>query len=205
MLNILIISNKLKFIKRLTNSVLNNFDFVKIIGIIGNFNELVSFELEKTPDFIFSDSNILNKKVNYDVVYISESMSDEEILYQIEPFLKSKNESYLREAIVKILIDLKFNLSLVGSKFLIESILYSFINKYSDLIDNLEGIVYPFVAKKYKIDVSNVKWSIIRAINYMFLEHNTTSVKYLSDYFHIDYLKKPTPKIVITTIVNKLY
>jgi len=229
MFNILIISNKLKFIKRLTNNVFNHLKFVKILGIISSFNELDSiFSIESLNTIILPDSvykKIVDKKITNicnsfiiisdlkphiptekpNITYISESMSDTKLFSIIEVFIKDKSEEYLKEFISKILIDLKFNLSLIGTKFLIEAIYYSFINRDLYLMENLENNVYPFIAEKYMTDTKSVKWSIIRSINYMFLSYNTNSAKYLSDYFYIDYLKKPTPKIVITTLVDKLY
>ena len=70
--------------------------------------------------------------------------------------------------------------------------------------DNLERKVYTHIAEKYNSNVHNVKWSIVRSINNMYLGNTTSSMKKINSYFNLDHLEKPTAKLIISTIVNKI-
>lgn len=73
--------------------------------------------------------------------------------------------------------------------------------QYSKEASNIQRQLYPLVAKKYKTSILNVKNNNIKATNLMYLNCDITKLK---NYFNFAYDYKPTPKIVIKTIVNKL-
>jgi hypothetical protein len=64
--------------------------------------------------------------------------------------------------------------------------------------------IYPYLAKVNHTQIDNVKWSIARTINLMYLHHTTKSILKLEEYFCLEHLQKPTPKHIISVISNKL-
>ncbi len=75
-------------------------------------------------------------------------------------------------------------------------------NNSEILINNLEKDIYPVIAHRFGKSVGNIKGNIVKATNNMY---NECEMEYLLNYFNYGYDKKPTPKMVITTIINKLF
>lgn len=228
MFNLLIVSNNFKNVKRISNNLINKLDFIRLIGIVSNIDELVTFILKDKPDIILLSNSIYSKLIKLDILkykpmfiilsnlqncdykkfsnrlYISNSICDNKFQTITESFIINKDSETLKKSISDILIDVKFNFSLYGSKYLLDAIIYSYTNKDLYVFENLESNVYPYIAKKHHTTVSNVKWSIVRSINSMYFSHTTYSMKKISKYFNLDLLKKPTSKIIICTIVSNL-
>lgn len=112
---------------------------------------------------------------------------------------KTKNISTIIQTITKELLLLGYNFKLKGTQYLLESIVYIYTKKDIKLLDNLERNVYEFIARKNNKEVLNIKTSIIKATNYVY---NYQDEDKLYRYFSIKI--KITPKLVISTIINKL-
>lgn len=83
-----------------------------------------------------------------------------------------------------------------------ESIVFIINNKnYNILLDNLEKNVYPIIANRHKKTTGNIKSNIVKATNNMY---NDCNINYLLQYFQYKDDIKPTPKVVISTIINKV-
>lgn len=65
-------------------------------------------------------------------------------------------------------------------------------------MDNLEKYVYKVIAFQNKKSVYNIKTNITKACNLAYLYQDKNIIK---DYFSLDL--KPTPKTVISSIINK--
>lgn len=61
--------------------------------------------------------------------------------------------------------------------------------------------IYQIVAKKYNISPNTVKWNINSCINKMYKNNNIANI---NDYFGDGFNRRPTPKTIIFTILNKL-
>lgn len=96
---------------------------------------------------------------------------------------------------------LGLRLSLNGTKYLLESISYIYGSNNYGLVDNLEKNVYSVLAKKYNTIASNIKSNILKSLNLM---HISTDIEKIKKYFLFDDDIKPTPKLVIEFILNKL-
>ena len=105
-----------------------------------------------------------------------------------------------KHQIIKELKSIGYNPKYKGFKYLVDSILLSYIYQ-DEMINNLQGIIYPIISKKYNISVQNIKNNIINATSNMYYECDIEKLKaYFSFYDDI----KPTVKEVISTVVNKL-
>ena len=110
------------------------------------------------------------------------------------------NRDILLNKINKELDFLGYKLSYSGTKYLAECIALIY-NNY-DTSENLKQNVYPIIAKQHKKTINNIKCNILTATNSMFYECDE---KRLKEYFNFYTIVKPTPKLVIYTVLNKLY
>ncbi len=207
------------------NKVLGKIDTIRIIGLSNSlkefylstqkikpdmilffdFDEIISLPLEyrnipiimiskKSTNFRKSENRItISKKENF--AFMQKTLAE---------FTEAQNLEVLRKKSIEILIHLGFIFKHVGTQYLIDAILYSYTHRNTYCFENLEKEVYPYVAQKHNTKIKNVKWSITRAINSMYLNHTTKSIQIVYDYFCLDNFEKPTPKLVIGMIVNKL-
>lgn len=105
----------------------------------------------------------------------------------------------IRKIITNELLTLHFNLKHIGTNYLIEAILWIYFHP-NDFY-NLEKNVYSKIAKKIHKNPLSIKSNIQKAINYIYVENDFSLLKnYFSLYIDI----KPTPKDIISTIINKI-
>lgn len=225
MLEILIIHNDFSFISDMINNILINTN-VKIIGLFSNANDAIDFISKYQPDIIILPSsefvylkkatnnfyqpniilltNSLRSRNFSHILYLSTSTSYKTMKRTILSFINSKNVYKITLKIESIISKFNFDFSLNGTRYLVESIVYSYLNKNSYVCENLEKKVYNQIAKKHNSTVYNIKWSIVRSINNMYFNNTTSSMKKINSYFNLDPLEKPTAKLIISTIVNNI-
>lgn len=92
-----------------------------------------------------------------------------------------------------------YNFKLKGTQYLLESIVHIYTKNDMNLLENLEKNVYKHIATQNSKKTLNIKTSIIKATNYVY---NYQDENKLYEYFSIEI--KITPKLVISTILNKL-
>ena len=78
-------------------------------------------------------------------------------------------------------------------------LLYDKYNYYDNL--NFEEIVYPAISKKYGKSISTIKSNINKSNDFMYKVCKRDKLK---EYFKFQDDTKPTVKIVVYTIVNKI-
>lgn len=115
--------------------------------------------------------------------------------------LKKEEEAY-RKKITTELKALNFNLTHNGTNYLRESIEIINSCRNQEFISNLEKNIYPIIAAKHQKSVHTIKSNILKAINYMYRECEISKLK---EYFYFGIDKKPTPKLIIFTIYNRIY
>lgn len=163
-------------------------------------NELDYFSKTKVI-IISSYLDKLYMKTNYSkYIYaaFSKPLNVEKIIYcinQVKEEINIKNiESYVSNELSKF----NFKHSSIAYKYLKDSIIEVISDNYIDF--NLENDIYRIIAMKYKKRNSKViKWSIDKLIDRMYLN---TDAKLLKYYFHVNYDKKPSAKLLIDTIKN---
>ncbi len=153
---------------------------------------------------------VLSKNINnalpdaYIYEYVSAFENLPMVFLKISEIAKNKiaklNDSILLGKIYEELKYIGYNLSYYGSRYLAESIALIY-NNY-DSSENLNKNIYPVIAKKYNKTVNTIKGNIRAATNSMFYECDETRLK---NYFNFYTVSKPKPKLVIYTILNKLY
>ncbi len=145
-------------------------------------------------------SEIINNK--YIHTFINKISGFELILKEVNKLIeiKDKEKEKIEYIIHKELEKLNFNFSYVGTQYLFEAIVILH-KRYSDCYETqkLETNIYPIIAKKYKKTVNNIKTNIINATDIMYYDCN---YKVLNQYFGLIDTEKPTPKVIITKILN---
>ena len=224
MCNFIIYNNNLNLIKKYGNIIFSNFNDIHLSGIASNKKELESILKMKKPNLIiisYADSikpsllplvnNIENKiiiceddnhllKSTKHILYLSMNSNIEFTLKKLKLFTPKLDEEYIRKRVRKILEKFNFNFKLIGTKYLLEAIVYSYFTRETYLFENLEKDIYPYVSQKYNVNPLTIKWAIIRSINTMKSKSNLTCLQSLS----VDDTEKITSKFIISEIVNKL-
>lgn len=219
----IIFNNDFKVIKKICNNLFCNYSNIKLSGIASTEKEL-SYLLKKThfnviivPYEYYTDKSIANlvDQVEYKIflcnntspfknskynLYIPIDIKEENIAKSMNSFICNSNKRLIQKKVNSLLEILKFDFKLTGTKYLLESIVYSYLNKDNYLFENLEKQVFPYVSKQFSVTPANVKWSIIRSINNMNIRLNKSDLKKT----HKDFPDKLTCKLLITEIVNHI-
>lgn len=220
MYKILFYNNDLELIKNFCNNLFNSFSTLKLIGIATTEKEFkflcknsdanmvlitnkdmdnpnISHLIKKFEAKIIICDDTKNFKSSKHTLFISHNSSFASLREELNCFISRIDESIVYRRVYKVLQKLNFNFRLNGTNYLIDAIVYSYINKEAYVVDNLEKNVYPFVATKFNVTPLNVKWSIVRSINSMNSNINNSNLK---DFL----LDKITSKSLISEIVNHL-
>ena len=152
------------------------------------------------PELLNKTNN--NLIVSYSISKISsmETISDNigKMIHEIE--LK-RDLPKVKEKIFNELKNLKFNFKHIGSTYIMEAILIIYNSWNNNLVDNLEQHVYKIIAHKHAKSIKNIKSNICKATDTMYLECEQS---YINNYFNFSYNYKPTPKMIINTILTKI-
>lgn len=173
-------------------------------------NKIYDMNLDKCPNIIVvsGENNLINKIVNHPLVIDFVNKTDDMLSiysklkdYEEETHLSNVKEDLLKKISLELL-HIGYNLSHIGTQYIKECILEIYESKNFALTHKLETYVYKKIACMHNKPIQNIKSNIIKATNFMYAEANMNLLK---EYFHFtDIKKKPTPKMVISTILNKL-
>lgn len=215
MLKIIFYNPDLKQVKNICNNIINQFENLQIVGIATMESEINSLHKNTNADIIIYNYDSVNSRIlkylekfkikiifynnlknlnnnNY-TLYLSQKSKINSIQESIKAFIIKFDEQFIYQKVFEVLKKYDLNFKLNGTFYLINCIVYSYLNKDKYVSDNLEKNVYPQIAKQFNTTISTVKWAVIRATN---------SIKdILEPEIAID---KITPKSLINEIVNKI-
>ena len=202
MIKSLVISNSRCFIEKLINEDIN----ISINGITNNEDTACQILNKKNLDIIFLDKAISDNFSNdFFKIYKEELivLSDTD-LSNINQIVNSFCFNYSlkdrRDIIIRELKYLGYNFKYSGSQYLTDAILYGYLNKEAGL-DNLQGYLYPIIAKSYDKSIQNVKNSIMKATEHMYYD---CDVNRLKTYFSLPEDIRPSIKEIISTFLRKI-
>ena len=187
-----------------------------------NNNDIVLLDLEMPKVNGITILNLLKmKKINPYVIIISGNSTLMQKLHEYEEFIfsifqKPFNIDKLVNTIYEILslsnedsIDMRirnelslfnFNRATVGYTYLLECIKLALDD--NELLKDIQNNLYSKVSQHHnESNMFKVKWSIQKTIDGLY---KTTNICILNNYFFIEMQQKLTPKIFITTVVDKL-
>ena len=161
------------------------------------------FEKYKKSMIILSDNSNNLRPDFFVYCYLSHTEDISTIFLKLNEIAIQKNYKASNSVLIsKINTELEYigyNLSYVGTKYLSEII--SIIYNNNNITDNLNKNIYPIIAKKYNKTINNIKCNISIATECMFYECDEIRLK---QYFNLYTTIKPKPKLIISTILNKI-
>ena len=151
------------------------------------------------------DSIMIPKMLNSSYIYhflIKGYLNFTEKLNQLvsDIIINSKHKN-IRKQVLDELCNIGFNITHSGTQYLLESIFLIYSSNNNELFKNLGKNVYPIIAKMYNKSLFNIKSSITKSIDYMY---NFADKYQFQQYFPFNSRIKPTSKIIIHSIINKL-
>ncbi len=158
-----------------------------IIVISGEPDMIIKIRNEET---VF---NCINKLCN--MSYIVKKINE---LVEIKE--KDKNNNKINNIIIKELKGIGYNFAHKGTIYLIDAIKNIYNEKIEDEL-NLKRDVYPIISQKYNKPIYCIKGDIIKATNCM---DRVCDLAKKKEYFSFYDNTKPTVKLVIYTILNKI-
>lgn len=178
-----------------------------------NFENLFGIELIKylinndRKEYYNSIIILSNKKISnnsFAFEYIAKPVSLAKLFGCINNICnyKEKTNTYLelQNKISKELEILGYNLKLVGSKYLVETILEIYCKK--DYLGNdLKNNIYALLAKRYNKSVNTIYGDIKQATKNMY---SVCNKKVIMTYFDLDKYKKPKIQEIIFRVLNKI-
>lgn len=174
------------------------------IGILNYIEENNLTRYKNSIIVISSEIELLVQIRNnpYLYSYVNKISGYENTLKEINKLIeiKEQEKSSIEYRVCEELKKLHYNFSYVGTRYLVEALLLMY-NKNNWENIKLEKEIYPILSKKYKKTLNNIKTNIINATDLMCYD---CEYKVLNEYFKISDNEKPTPKTVISTIMNKI-
>ena len=171
----------------------NKFEFNLIIMCYSDLkNEKIFSIFKKIQNKIIFTDSISNLKNSKNTLYLSFNSFSQYELKKLSNFLTKISEVDIRKYFRTLLKNYEFNFNLNGTTYLLESIVYSYMNKDKYVSENLEKNVFPKVAKIYNTTDKNVKWAIVRSINN--IKCTNSKLKQFDD--------RLTPKSVIIELLS---
>lgn len=227
MFKLIVLNNDIEFVKNLCNHIFSEIPELQLSGFTSDFTEFEKLVAKVKPYIIMMDysdyihsqytkkSDFLKMKILFcntkpsskgssKQLLISKNSSLNEMKDLIKNFVSKENLRILRGKIIKLLENFQFDFKLLGTTYVLESILYCYENKTDYVFENLEKNVYPHVAIRCNTNADNVKWSIVRSVNAMNARIHMPIPKQLSNQLNLDVTEKTTAKQLISAIVTKL-
>lgn len=211
MVNALVISKDVKFIKTLLDELSENELEIRVSSIATSYTNIV-----KTIDFsdfkiVFVDDSVpRGRSKNLFRIYKKKIVS---LSYKPNTQMLSPNQliilrrlssfhdiTAIRSFALKELMRIGFKIKYKGTNYLADAIAYVAFSQ-PNIADNLRNDIYPIIAKKYDKSPNNIKSSMTKATEYMYCECDS---KFIQDYFGFCFENKPTVKQVIFTVASKL-
>ena len=214
MFKLIFFNQNLNIVKNLYNNIFGELNNLQLIGIASDEKELESLYNDSGANTIIINSKYINNNQIKNIVekfkvkiifteklpkvsnnkftlFIPIYLETTELKKILNNFFFKIDEKLIYKKVYNLLFNSNFNFKLLGTTYLINSIVYSYINIDNNVSDNLEKNVYPYIAKKFNVSNSNVKWSIIRSINNYYESNNNQ-------------IDKATPKNLINELLCKL-
>jgi len=154
------------------------------------------------PCIILITSKIRIRYTYSKLLLINNKNKFEIIVDLIKFYLKNEFEATQKAKLSKVLRKLGFNYGWAGTIYLQDAILYAHSYKGSYQFEKLKRDIYSVIAKKNKTTSDRVKWSVERAIKYIYKRNSSVNMEYIEKVFKTKYPQKITSKQVISTLAN---
>lgn len=220
-MRILIASNKIEYIKKFSNYIALNYELAYCSILISDKkDEIISLIKDYKVDFLIAESRFITEEIIHMIPIVIIDKKKSLLLTENDDFyyagindsedsitsIKKIIQNYcykksFRELILDQLLDLGFSIKHKGTQYLLEIMMHiKFSKGFFNMGSNVNN-EYLYVAKKHNITKDSVKSNIINSINYMYAEAEFSKLK---DFFSLIEDCKPSPKLVILTLSQKI-
>ncbi len=211
MVNTIVITENINLVKKLLielEKLSLNLNISKVLTSKSEMDKLINCS---NIDMVIVDKSIEKecsiefiKQFQDVIVIVSYSKSckllNQNVLNNINFILHDGDLERKRVNIMRELEYIGYRFKYKGSHYLLDTILQLY-SKQNSMVDDLQSVIYPIIAKKYDKSVYNVKSSINKATEHMYYESDSTR---LQEYFNFPDDIRPTVKQVVFTVINKL-
>lgn len=205
-LKIVIADNCIKNIKFIMNRIINNVEEINIKSYIATTEEVVLKTVSENEinAILVNPKSIDTTNIKeIDVITIEESINEKQIMDNLisinERLINGADIKNINKKVIFELSNLGYNFKLKGTQYIVETIMYIYKSQSVELLENLEENVYKVIAIKNNKSLNNIKTNIIKSTKFVDTYQNKNI---LYKYFSLDI--KITPKLVISTILNKI-
>ena len=202
--------NILNDINNTVNIVLLDYDLPTYNGleIVNGLSKLQKVKYQKSILLTSNNPEFVDKINNdsSDIIYrcVLGNLDSSTIVSNINDLIVDKqlykNVDTLKNDISNELLYLGYDFSHKGTQYLVDIIDMAYLCGES-LLENLNRLVYPVIAKKYNQSSNNIKCNVIRSTECMY--YNCDEKKLLS-YFSFCEPTKPNMKTVINAVVSRI-
>ena len=227
MIKVLVVCKNIENSKKIINNIICKISDLQITGIANSFEEAKELLMNNESDIIITTNqkiieylkvefitykpgiiiidsivrleNYYQKALLLDNKYDFETMKDKIVF-----FIKHYVESSQKEKIFNLLTKLGFEYNWSGTVYIQDAILYAHSYKGSYSFEHLKRDVYSEVALKNNTTISKVKWSIERALLYLYNKNLEETYSLSEELFKIKYPRRMTSKQIISIIANLL-
>lgn len=160
---------------------------------------------ERMPYIIVMSGNpdLLEKVRNYtSYIYaaIGKPFALKRIAEMIEEITYLTDQKRYEKMVKEELRKFEMNVTTIGYDYIVDAITLSLQD--DTLLKDMKNKLYKSIAiKNNNINPTNIKWTIEKNIKSM---GRYTSTKVIKEYFHVEGREKITPKLFVSTVVNKL-
>ena len=167
----IIYHTNIEMLKCINNHIISSFEDITTIYLATDENEFIRLIKNKKPNIIFTTFELYNSKVeseaelidlivilqspqtslatNYNTIYISTDYSCNAALNYLRSVALTKNSNILKLYIERELVKLNFNLKQAGTQYIVDTIIYLYLNK-----DNL---IYEYCVKAVDLENEYIK------------------------------------------------
>lgn len=208
MINALLISNNLDFVKELLDSIEKQQINIRIMKIARNEKEGIDELFDKNIDIFFIEDKIYEKCEHSTI-----RKSERKIVLSINDFENLSGSKVLKEAIIsnknrKILEKSNFvkkelekmgcDFKYKGTHYLLDVIMSVWMNK--EETQNFQNDIYPIIGKKYNKTEQSIKNSINNMIEHIYEDDNSK----IQAYFNMNYGIRVNIKQIVYRVLRKI-
>lgn len=216
----IIYHTNIEMLKCINNHIISSFEDITTIYLATDENEFIRLIKNKKTNIIFTTFELYNSKVeseaelidlivilqspqtslatNYNTIYISTDYSCNAALNYLRSVALTKNSNILKLYIERELVKLNFNLKQAGTQYIVDIIVYLYLNKDTLKYDNLQNKIYPYLSHRHDKSINTIKVAISRSFDEALIKHTPKSSIY------IDLSVVNTPKDLIPELLIQL-
>lgn len=211
-MNVLLLDTNFDYCKTLMNSMSALNDEIRISFIANSLKDLSYAYIADVilADYEFYDTSLEVRFSNCKIIYLSDDPSNElaipknnidYIIKSLERKSSNLSEPHIESLLYSEMASLGYNLSLLGSKCILEALKIMYYSNNTLLHKSLVNDIYPKIAENLGLSISVIKGNMNYATSKML---GNIDKEYLMQYFDYNLTGKVGVKSILHQIIKKL-